>query len=154
MNFFKGFTLTMFIGFVAGVPLYIADTYWGWPTLVSFIVFTGLFALVLGALCAPIFRSPPRRPLVMRIALSSIFGALSGFFWIFFSGPDAHIQFELRFCWMGAAAGVTFIAYSSAGRSLRWMSIVALCAAALTYGGVVYTFFQINHRNTFGCERS
>jgi hypothetical protein len=91
--------------------------------------------------------------LAMRIVLASIFGVLSGFFWIFFSGRDAHIQLELSFCWIGAAAGVTFIAYSSAGRSLRWMSIVALCAAALTYGGVLLltrSVYTATHQNTCG----
>lgn len=141
MNFFKGFTLSMFISLVAGAPLYIADTYWEWSSLISFIFFTAFFAPVVGALCAPTFRSPPRISLVRRIVLAALFGALSG--------PDAPISFELRFCWNGAAAGARFIAYSSASRSLRWMGLVALCAAVLTYIGVVYTFFQINHPSTF-----
>ena len=128
----------MFISLVAGAPLYIADTYWEWTTLILFIFFTGFFALVVGVLCAPIFRSPPMISLEMRIVLAAIFGALSGFFWAFMSGPDAPIPFELRFCWIGAAAAVRFIAYSSVGRSLRWMALVALCAAVLTYSAVVY----------------
>ena len=142
MNFFKGFCLTIFISLTAGAPLLMMYASWEWGGI-QFLILTVLFALVLGALCAPIFRIPPRRPLVMRRILAAMFGALSGLFWYFLSGPDAHIPLDIRLCWIGAATGVTFIAYSSAGRSLKWIGMVALCAAVLTFGAVNHVAVEV-----------
>ena len=140
MNFFKGFCLTIFISLTAGAPLLMMYASWEWGGI-QFLILTVLFALVLGALCAPIFRIPPRRPLAMRIILAAMFGALSGLFWVFLTGPDAFSS--IRFCWIGAATGVTFIAYSSAGRSLKWIGMVALCAAVLTFGAVNHVAVEV-----------
>ena len=140
MNFFKGFCLTIFISLTAGAPLLMMYASWEWGGI-QFLILTVLFALVLAALCAPIFRIPPRRPLAMRIILAAMFGALSGLFWVFLSGPDAFSS--IRFCWIGAATGVTFIAYSSAGRSLKWIGMVALCAAVLTFGAVNHVAVEV-----------